>query len=66
MLLMPAEQGLSSLELDIDSSGWGSPVISRQGVVGVVTDEHSIVPITDAGTELNFDRREPIATPEGK
>jgi hypothetical protein len=66
MLLMSADQGLHSLELDIDSSGWGSPVISRQGVVGVVTDEHSIVPISDAGAELNFDRRERSAAPEGK
>jgi hypothetical protein len=66
MLLMSAEQGLSSLELDIDSSGWGSPVIAGQSVVGVVTDEHSIVPISDAGRELNFNTSQPGAAPGGR
>jgi len=46
----------SKLELDtrIDSSGWGSPVISKNGVVGILIDENCVVPIAEAEQLLNF------------
>jgi hypothetical protein len=56
LLLISARQGTPQLELDtpIDSTGWGSPVISRNGIVGVVTSENGMVPIAEAGKALNF------------
>jgi hypothetical protein len=42
------------LDTPIDSTGWGSPVISRNGIVGVVTSENGMVPIAEAGKALNF------------
>jgi hypothetical protein len=56
LLLIAARQGAPSLELDtpIDSTGWGSPVISQEGIVGVVTSENSVISIAEAGKVLNF------------
>lgn len=56
LLLVLPRAGASSLELDtpIDSTGWGSPVISPEGIVGVVTSESSVISIADAAKELNF------------
>jgi len=42
------------LDAMIDSAGWGSPVISEAGVVGVVTYENSVVPIAAATKALKF------------
>jgi hypothetical protein len=57
LLLISARQDASSLELDtpIDSTGWGSPVISLEGIVGVVTSENSVISITEVAKVLNFD-----------
>jgi hypothetical protein len=38
----------------IDSAGWGSPVISEAGIIGVVTQEDSVVPIAEAAKVLKF------------
>lgn len=56
LLLVSPRMGVSNLELDtpIDSTGWGSPVISAEGIVGVVTSESSVIPIADAAKELKF------------
>jgi hypothetical protein len=43
-----------TLDPAIDSSGWGSPVISSQGIVGVVTGENAAVPVADAQSYLKF------------
>jgi hypothetical protein len=61
LLLVPAGKDGSRLELDtsIDSSGWGSPVISMEGIVGVVTNEHSTLPIAEAAKALNFNTAQP-------
>lgn len=42
------------LDPAIDPSGWGSPVISSQGIVAVVTGEKAAVPIADAQAYLKF------------
>jgi hypothetical protein len=42
------------LDVMIDSAGWGSPVISEAGMVGVVTNEDSVVPIAEAAKALKF------------
>lgn len=56
LLLVFAGPRGASLELDtsIDSTGWGSPVISQDGIVGIVTNEHSIIPIAEAAKILNL------------
>jgi hypothetical protein len=56
LLLVSPRRGVSSLELDtlIDSTGWGSPVISTDGIVGVVTSESSVISIADAAKALKF------------
>jgi hypothetical protein len=56
IMLVSARPGVATLELDspIDSSGWGSPVISQQGIIGVVSGENSMIPIADAAKALNF------------
>jgi len=38
----------------IDSTGWGSPVIAPEGIIGIVTSEHSMISITEAAKALNF------------
>jgi hypothetical protein len=56
LLLVLPQKGASSLELDtpIDSTGWGSPVISPDGIVGVVTSESSVISIAEAAKALKF------------
>jgi hypothetical protein len=66
LLLVPQAEGGNGLELDIsiDSSGWGSPVISLEGIVGVVTNEHSTLPIAEAAKVLKFDTAQPYRAGE--
>jgi len=56
LLLLSLRKGASDLELDtpIDSTGWGSPVISPEGIVGVVTSESSVISIAEAAKALKF------------
>jgi hypothetical protein len=56
LLLVSSTQISPEIKLDspIDSTGWGSPVISQNGVIGIVTSEGSVVSIKDAGKMLNF------------
>ena len=55
-MLVSARPGAASLQLDspIDSTGWGSPVIAPEGIIGIVTSEHSMISITEAAKALNF------------
>ncbi|MGA2960943.1 MAG: hypothetical protein ABSD96_04670 [Candidatus Korobacteraceae bacterium] len=46
--------GKVRLDAMIDSAGWGSPVISEAGIIGVVTQEDSVVPIAEAAKVLKF------------
>ena len=56
IMLVSARPGAASLQLDspIDSTGWGSPVIAPEGIIGIVTSEHSMISITEAAKALNF------------
>jgi hypothetical protein len=42
------------LDAGIDSARWGLPVISRAGVVGVVTYENSVAPIAEVAKTPKF------------
>jgi hypothetical protein len=53
MVTVPASADFA-LDPAIDPSGWGSPVISSQGIVAVVTGEKAAVPIADAQAYLKF------------
>jgi hypothetical protein len=56
LVVISGSSGAGKVRLDamIDSAGWGSPVISEAGVVGVVTYENSVVPIAEAAKALKF------------
>jgi hypothetical protein len=56
LVVISGSSGAGKVHLDamIDSAGWGSPVISEAGVVGVVTYENSVVPIAEAAKALKF------------
>ena len=56
LVVISGSSGAGKVRLDamIDSAGWGSPVISEAGVVGVVTYENSVVPIAEATKALKF------------
>jgi hypothetical protein len=56
LVVISGSSGAGKVRLDamIDSAGWGSPVISEAGVVGIVTYENSVVPIAEAAKALKF------------
>jgi hypothetical protein len=64
MVTMSASATEYALDPAIDPSGWGSPVISSQGIVGVVTHENAAVPIADAQAFLKFVGAGPPPTPK--
>jgi hypothetical protein len=64
MVTMPAAATGYALDPAIDPSGWGSPVISSQGIVGVVTEENAAVPIADAQAYLKFAETGPPPMPK--
>jgi hypothetical protein len=60
LIFVAASRNGTTLKLTakVDSTGWGSPVISPDGVVGVVVDQDSAVPLEDAERLLNFQSKE--------
>jgi hypothetical protein len=68
LVIVSGSSGASGLELDtmIDSSGWGSPVITRGGIVGVVASETSVVTIIDAEKALGVNGDQQQARAGGK
>jgi hypothetical protein len=56
LLIVSSQQPAKGGKLDtlIDSTGWGSPLISQQGIVGIITTEDSVVSIADADKTLRF------------
>jgi hypothetical protein len=56
IMLVSERPGATTLELDspIDSTGWGSPVISQEGIIGVVASENAMISISEVAKALNF------------
>lgn len=50
LVFVPANRNGSmiTLETPLDSSAWGSPVISQDGVIGFLQDKNSAIPVKDA------------------
>lgn len=61
-------QASGRLQLDspVDSTGWGSPVISEAGIVGILVGENSVVPMAEAARTLKFNLNDPKSKGEVK
>jgi hypothetical protein len=49
LVFVSATLGDGGLKLDqlVDSAGWGSPLISKAGIVGVIVSESTVVPVAE-------------------
>jgi hypothetical protein len=50
LIFVPASRtgAMITLETPVDSTAWGSPVVSQDGIIGLLQDQASAVPLKDA------------------